>query len=142
MFPARSVSLEVQVGEMYQAIPGLQNWKLNVENEEEKIFTIGQTTGSVIPFAVTVSVEASGHLVWDGSNIHGTQRYVIGSARLFRRDNFRIRLLDPSTGAEVGAITGAGYFRLTGVGGAANAKSDFGFVFTFAGSPSYTGAFV
>lgn len=142
MFPARSVAIEVQISGTYTAIPGIQSWKLNVENEEETIYTVGSTTGSVIPVANTVSVEAAGHLVWDGTNIDSTQRYVLVSARTFRRDNFRIRLLNPSTGAEIGAITGAGYFRLNGTGGSANAKSDFGFVFTFDGAPSYTGAFV
>jgi len=141
MFPASAVAIEVQISGTYTAIPGIQSWKLNVESEEEKIFTIGGSTGSVIPVANTVSVEASGYLVWDGSNINSTQRYVITSARTFRRDNFRIRLLNPTSGAEIGAITGAGYFRLTGTGGGANAKSDFGFVFTFDGAPTYTGAF-
>lgn len=141
MFPARSVVLEVQISGTYTAIPGVQSWKLNIENEEETIFTIGAATGSVIPVANMVSVEATGHLVWDGTNINSVQRYVLVSARTFRRDTFRIRLLNPSTSAEIGAITGAGYFRLNGTGGAANAKSDFGFVFTFDGAPTYTGAF-
>jgi len=141
MFPARSASISVLIGGVYLDIPGLQTWKLNVQNEEETIFTIGQITGSVIPFANTVSVEATGHLVWDGSNIHSLQRYVIFSARTFRRDNLRLRLLNPSTGLEIGAILGEGYFRLTGTGGAANAKSDFGFIFTFDGPPSHFGAF-
>ena len=141
MFPARSVSLEVQISSAYTAIPGIQSWKLNVENEEETVFTVGGITGSVIPVANKVSIEASGHLVWDGTTVNTTQRYIITSARTLRRDNFRIRLLNPASGADLGAITGAGYFRLTGTGGAANAKSDFGFVFTFDGAPSFSGAF-
>jgi len=83
----------------------------------------------------------SGYLVWEGTMINSTQRYVITSARTFRRDFFRIRLLNPTSGSEIGAIIGAGYFRLPGIGGGANAKSDFGFVFTFDGAPTYTGAF-